>query len=111
MLGAGESDVFMIGHHHEDQGVQHINGKYYDSHGSIARTGSHANDLERRPATSYVEISREGIKIQLLRPKLPPAEDIMDLDRRKEVMAEKKKINEFMESLQSNIITSKDLLS
>ena len=68
-LGSGEPDIYMIGHHHEDQGIREIAGKHYDSHGSLSRTGSHANDLERRPAASYMEVSPAGIKTQLLRPK------------------------------------------
>lgn len=107
-LDDSETDVYLIGHHHEDQGVVRSGEKWYDSHGSISRTGSHANDLTRRPAASLVTLSREGIDVKLLRPKVPPPEDLMDLERRKQVLEEKKEMETYIASLSSSSVESLD---
>jgi hypothetical protein len=89
----------VIGHHHEDQGIHQINGKWYVAHGSITRTGSHENDLTRRPAASYLQIRKEGIKITALRPKVPPGDEIIDLEKRAQQKKEQKEMDAFVEQL------------
>jgi len=95
-LDAGETDVYVIGHHHEDQGIQEVGKKVYFAHGSPSRTGAHKHDLERRPAAGFLDISAAGIEHSILRPKMPEIADVMDLETRKVVMAEKEKIEEFV---------------
>jgi len=107
-LGNSDTDVYVIGHHHEDQGVREVGGKFYDSHGSISRTGNHGNDLTRKPCASLIEITHDGIKIQLLRPKVPPAEDLMDLEKRAAVMEEKKEMETFISQLDATKVETTD---
>lgn len=95
-LDAGETDIYVIGHHHEDQGIQEVGKKVYFAHGSPTRTGAHKHDLERRPAAGFMDISDSGIEHSIIRPKMPKIDDIMDLETRKVVMAEKEKIEEFV---------------
>jgi DNA repair exonuclease SbcCD nuclease subunit len=71
-LSPSEVDVYLIGHHHEDQGVTKVGDVFYVSPGSVSRTGTHAHDLERRPAMVLVTFDQTGTHVQLLRPKVPP---------------------------------------
>lgn len=80
MLEKSEVDTYFIGHHHEDQGFQEVNGRMYVSPGSITRTGAHKHDRERRPSAAFFEYTPEEQKVTILRPKMPAAEDAMDLD-------------------------------
>jgi hypothetical protein len=107
-LQHSEVDAFLVGHHHEDQGVRNINGKWYDSHGAISRTGSHANDLTRRPAASFIEVRATGIQIKLLRPKVPDANAIIDLETRAALQTEKKEMEEFLANLRETQLTAVD---
>lgn len=104
-----EVDLYIIGHHHEDQGVQRVGEKLYASVGSISRTGAHKNDLIRQPAALYFETTALGITDhRVLRPKMPKVEDIMDLEKRAQIVAERKEMQTFIESLQTTEIISVD---
>lgn len=103
-----DSDVIIVGHHHEDKGVTKAHGKYFVSHGSISITGAHPHDLARRPAAAYVEIGEAGIEVNILRAKTPPIGDLIDLTRHEEVKREKEEMTSFIESLSTTVITSSD---
>lgn len=107
-LDTGETDLYIIGHHHEDQGVQTHGSKQYASVGSLSRTGSHKNDLERRPAALFVETTEQGITTKIVRPRVPAADEIMDLEKRAQVMQEKEEIQEFLTALNTAKLTTTD---
>lgn len=107
-LGTGEPDLYVIGHHHEDQGVQEEGGKYYVAPGSINRTGGKESDLLRRPAASLITISKEGIKVQVLRPKVREATDVIDLEVRQQVLEERKEMESFINSLHQAEVEATD---
>lgn len=103
-----ESDIYIVGHHHEDKGVMEMDGKTYVSHGSISVTGAHPHDLTRRPGAAYIEIRKEGKDIKLLRVKQPEIGEILDLDRHQQIKEEKKEMQEFIESLAQTEIAVSD---
>lgn len=103
-----ETDVLIVGHHHDDKGVQLAFGKHFVAPGSICITGAHPHDLQRRPAASLIEANREGRDIHVLRPKMPKTEDILDLERHAAIKQEKKEIDEFIETLANTEITTPD---
>lgn len=103
-----DTDVYVIGHHHEDQGIHKRGKKQFVSHGSFTRTGAHKHDIERRPAAGLIEIDKGPPRITVLRPNVPPAKDVMDLSRRKQIMEEKEEMTEFISSLQETIMTVVD---
>lgn len=82
--------------------------KFYSSHGSISRTGAHANDLIRRPCVGFIELTEAGFDTKIVRPKIPPAEDLMDLERRSVVMEEKKQMTEFVNQLKLAKVETSD---
>ena len=107
-LHSGETDIYVIGHHHEDQGVPEVGGKLYFAHGSSTRTGAHKHDIERRPAAGFISITDEGVSHKVVRPKVPAVEDVMDLEKREIVMAEKKKIDDFIRIFSQSSIDASD---
>lgn len=96
-----EADILLIGHHHEDQGTHRVYNRWYLAAGSITRTGSHANDLIRRPAATYIQITKNETKITVLRPKAPAGDEIIDLEKREQQKKEEREMNEFVESLRA----------
>lgn len=107
-LEQGEVDAYFIGHHHADQGVQIVNGRTYVSAGSITRTGGHKGDRQRKPAAVFFEFTKEGIKAQVLRPKMPTAEEAMDLEQLDKMKAESKEMDQLTAALDAAETTSKD---
>lgn len=113
-LGSGEPDIYCIGHHHEDQGVQLVNGKWYVVHGSINRTGGREHDLIRKPAAALIVIKQDGIEVKVLRPKVKEASEVIDFTVRAQIMEEKKDLEDFIETLHTAKIEAadpKDVLS
>ena len=107
-LNQCEADIFIIGHHHEDQGVREINGKWYIAPGSINRLGAHKSDLTRKPAATFIRITKDEVNIKILRPKVRPIEDIIDVQKRKEIQNEKKELDSFISTLGQIDMTAKD---
>lgn len=107
-LSKGESDVYVIGHHHEAQGATEIKGKWYVSQGSITRVGAHKNDLERRPAAALIEISHQGISVRLLHPKVTDSSLAFDLETRKRIMKENEEMDAFTSSMSKTTNESLD---
>jgi len=107
-LGKGEADIYDIGHHHLDQGIQHFDGKAYIVVGSISRTGSHSNDLERRPAASVLTFKGQNREINAIRPKVLPIGEALDLEVREKVKREEKEMKAFIENLKSTNLGAAD---
>lgn len=94
-----ESDIIVVGHHHEDKGVMEAHGKLFVSQGSISITGAHPHDLKRRPAAVYIEITGKERTTKLLRPKMQPIEELIDLERHEQIKKERKDVQDFIETL------------
>ena len=108
-LGKGPADVYLVGHHHEDQGHQVVGGKQYLVHGSLTRTGAHKSDIDRSPAAGWLEIDEEGtITSKILRPKFPSAADSMDLEKREQLRQEEEGMDEFVAELRSTSVEAYD---
>lgn len=107
-LHASEIDIYLIGHHHEDQGIQTIGGKHYDSHGSLSRTGAHKNDLTRKPSASYWTLTKTEREGKVLRAKYPSADDTIDLAKREQLKEEKEKMDQFLAELNTAKLTAQD---
>lgn len=103
-----EADIIIVGHHHEDKGVMEVDGKLFVSQGSISITGAHPHDLKRRPAACLIEITGKDRKTVLLRPKMKPIEELLDLERHAEIKKEKADVEEFITHLQDSEIEAAD---
>jgi DNA repair exonuclease SbcCD nuclease subunit len=94
-----EADVVAVGHHHEDKGVHLVDGRHFVAPGSISITGTHGHDLQRRPAASLIEMTRKETKIHVVRPKTPPASELLDLERYRQLKEEQEETDQFIASL------------
>jgi len=103
-----KSDIYLIGHHHDDQGIVRRDNKQYCSVGSVTRTGSHRNDLERRPSAVLMSFTENAVDIQPIRVLHRPMSELIDMDRREQVMKEKEEIDNFIETLKEGTIGTMD---
>lgn len=95
-LAKGEADVYVLGHKHDDQGVVEQDGKTYVVQGSISLTGERPSDSERRPAAAYIRYTKEGLDVKLLRPKVPPITELIDMEKREQLVQESHAMEEFV---------------
>lgn len=107
-LGQSEVDLYLIGHHHDDQGIQKIGGKQYASAGSISRTGGHKQDRERRPAAVFVESTATELNATVLRPKAPSVDEIMDLVTMEAIKKESEELDKLTAALDAAETTASD---
>lgn len=104
-----EVDTFIVGHHHEDKGIIETGSQQFISQGSISITGAHPHDLKRKPAAALIEINAQGERTtQLIRPKGPAAEELLDLESHAKIKEERKEMDEFIDQLGSTIVTASD---
>jgi len=107
-LQYGDPDMYLIGHHHEDQGINTLGGKTYCTAGSITRTAAHKSDLSRAPSAVYITATRDSLSARVIRPKVSPCEDVMDLRVRQQVSEEREEMEEFLSNLSNTSITTAD---
>ena len=98
-LGKAQIDVFCVGHHHADHGIQEIEGKWYVTPGSVTRTGVHKDDTLRKPAAALITLTEAKVEVKKVRPKYPEPQDHLNLEVHEQVVAEKKALEAFMQVL------------
>jgi len=111
-LGALSPDIFVIGHYHLDQGVYEQNGKWFVNLGSIARGTQSEEDLAHRPQIGLIKISvdDEGIvamKVTPVRLKVRPAEEVFNVQKKREEEKESEGIKAFVEQLTAEEVMGK----
>jgi len=102
VLGKTETDIWVIGHHHEDQGIQKVDGKTYVVPGALTRTGAHPHDQARRPAGARIEIEKGCVSTTVVRPKFPTAEESLDLERAQKLKEEREELDQFTQALRED---------
>lgn len=109
VLCQSEVDVYVIGHHHEDQGILTAgDGTMFFVHGSMSRTGVHKDDLTRRPAVGLMTLTKDRINGQTARLRAKPAEELFDLDKREQLKKGEEEMDLFVQMLQTGGVTSTD---
>jgi len=103
------TDIYAIGHHHEDQGIQEIKGRMYVVQGAITRTGAHKQDTNRRPAAALIEVI-EGQRptAKTIRPRYPSVEESLDLEKREQLRVEEEQLEAFTKELRTAEITVRE---
>lgn len=105
-----EVDAYVIGHHHEDQGIPKIGNQTYFVHGSMNRVGAHKGDLERRPAVGLMTVTKDGIEGKIARIKTPPIEEIFDLEKRAQIVKEREELDRLMSAMsESQVVPETDM--
>jgi exonuclease SbcC len=97
-------DIFLFGHWHKDQGVKEIGGKRFINIGSLTRGSLSQDDVGRRPAIAMLTFEKEAeIKVQVLRLRIRPAEEVFDMDARVREEARTMTVDAFVESVRKSI--------
>jgi len=101
-------DIFLLGHYHIDQGIikRGTPEQMFINVGSISRGSLAEDELTRNPKIALVTVTKDNgvisTKGQAVKLNVKPAEEVFDLDKKKE---EKKKIEEaeiFVEKLRTD---------
>lgn len=105
-LGAA-FDVAVIGHHHWDQGVQQIDGRWYMAHGSFGWTSCHKADRDRVPQIGVIEVHPLGktVTAMALPLRYPQAfEELIDVEKRDMIQEEAEQLEEFTVQLGERLL-------
>lgn len=103
-LAALDPDLWCLGHWHKDQGVQEVDGKLFVNVGSMSRGALNQDDLERKPAIALLSFDRQtGIKVQTLRLRVAPAEEVFNLDARVRSQARESTMDAFVETVREEL--------
>lgn len=109
VLSQSEVDAYVIGHHHVDQGIlKSPTGHMFFVHGSMSRTGTHKDDLTRRPAVGLMTISKDGIRGQTCRLRVKPAEELFDLNKRDQLRKGEEELDAFVQMLSTGGMSTTD---
>lgn len=108
-----ETDLWVMGHFHNDRGIQQVGGKYFVGLGSLTRGALDDDNLARNVKIGLVELEKEGgvIRTTLKAIRLPvaPPEEIFDLVRHEEIKQEREAMDAFMQDLQENFDESQEM--
>ena len=107
-LSRFNSNIFVLGHYHIDQGIQEVMGKYFVSLGSITRGTLSEEDINHHPQAGLIKISVDDLgnpsyDLKSIKLKVRPASEIFDLTRREEENKENQEIQIFVEKLASEL--------
>ena len=99
-------DVAVIGHHHWDQGVREIDGRWYVAHGSMGWTSAHKADKDRAPQIGVIEAHPLGNKVYAMAFPLryPPFEDLIDVEKRDMIAEETEQLEAFTTQLGERLL-------
>lgn len=111
-------NIFVLGHYHIDQGIYEFKkgDKYFISVGSICRGSLSDDNIEHHPQIGHINIKIDNehteYKIESIKLKVRPANEIFDLTKKEEEKKENEEIKNFVEKLASEAndvrITNKD---
>jgi hypothetical protein len=102
-------DVAVIGHHHYDQGIHEINGRWYVAHGSMGWTSCHKADRDRVPQVGVIEVGPLGsVDVQALPLNYRPFEELIDVEKRDAIVEEATQLEEFTAQLAGRLLEAPD---
>lgn len=96
-------DIFVLGHYHIDQGVHKEGGKHYINIGSLSRGTLAEDDINHHPQVGFIKINVKDnnptYNIKSIRLNVKPANEVFDLEKKKEIEKEKQEIDFFVDKL------------
>lgn len=93
-------DVWCFGHWHKDQGIVNLSGKQFVNQGAVSRGALINENTRRTPQVTLIEADETGIRTQILKLNVAPAEDVFDFERKERAETESRNIDEFIVQLQ-----------
>jgi len=98
------ADMFLFGHWHKDQGVEHLWGKHFVNIGSLTRGALTEDNLDRKPACAVLTITPDGAAVQVVRLKVQPGEEVFDVQRRMQVEARSATMDHFIDTMKDTLV-------
>jgi DNA repair protein SbcD/Mre11 len=99
----GGPDFFCFGHWHKDQGIVKVKDQYFVNPGAVSRGSLAKENLQRTPQVALIEFVDGKISVGLIPLRLPPAEDVFDLEKKDRRDREAAAINKFAERLSKEV--------
>jgi len=100
-----ETDLWVMGHFHNDQGIQMVRDTYFINLGALSRGSLDEDNITRQVKIGYVELSKPGVKVipslKSVRIPMLSAMDVFDLEKHEEIKEEKKRMDSFVQELES----------
>jgi Icc-related predicted phosphoesterase len=95
-------DIFVLGHYHEDQGVQWLDNRCFINLGSISRGTLTEEHLDHKPKIGFIKITGDEkviITADSILLDIKPAEEVFDIKKRNDEKKEGLDIQKFVEHL------------
>lgn len=111
-LSSLNSDIYVLGHYHIDQGVEKINknnkNQFFVNIGAISRGTTSEDDITRNPKICYVKAdlypdSTPEIKTQIIKLNVKPVSEIFNLEEKKKENENIRETEIFVEELKKEI--------
>jgi len=97
-------DVFCFGHWHKDQGVVQVGEKTIINIGSLSRGTLSQDDLERKPACAVLTFARDGVKVNVVRLKVRPTDEVFDFDAKFRTEARDSTMDHFITAMRESLV-------
>ncbi len=98
--------LWLFGHWHKDQGVHVIGDKTFVNIGSLTRGSLSQDNVDRRPAIAVLTFKpAEEAKVQVVRIRVQPAEDVFDMDTRVREEARTMTVDAFVEGVREALLS------
>lgn len=97
-----DPDVFLFGHWHKNQGIEHDH-KWIVNIGSLTRGSLAQDDVRREPSIAVLRFSQEGVSIERIVLDHKPPEEVFDLETRARVEERASQMAGFVESLHESL--------
>lgn len=97
------TDLFVLGHFHDDRGIQRVGDKFFVGPGSLTRGILDSDSLTRAVKIVVIELTREnGVvspSFKAVRLPVAPANEVFDLVKHAQIREEKKRMDAFVQNL------------
>jgi DNA repair exonuclease SbcCD nuclease subunit len=99
-----DPDMFCFGHWHKDQGVVKVGDKTIINLGSLSRGTLSQDDIERQPACAVLTFTRGDAKVNVVRLKVQPKDEVFDLDAKFRSEARDSTMDHFIETMRESLV-------
>jgi DNA repair exonuclease SbcCD nuclease subunit len=94
--------VWMFGHWHKDQGIEHIDGRWFVNQGAVSRGALVRENLERTPKVAVLIADGPDLRIESVPLQVAPASEVFDIARKERRDRESEVIERFVRRLEEN---------
>lgn len=94
--------VWMFGHWHKDQGIEHIDGRWFVNQGAVSRGALVRENLERTPKVAVIFADGSDLRIESVPLKVAPGSEVFDVERKERRDREGEVIERFVRRLEEN---------